>query len=169
MKRITWFAAKDENLKIVWPNDGVDSYKLIEESDRIFVHGSTVGLEASAYSKSVWNSGNAVYDTYADVRKFEPDTEYDPNFFEPWAVNELKSLELVEEMIAADVPFTEGVISPRWNSSTIPLAIRLYNLIAVGSASYFLLLIQRRISIRANKILIFFVANVILRNKNYAK
>jgi hypothetical protein len=84
-------------------------------------------------------------------------------------VNELKSLELVEEMIAADVPFTEGVISPRWNSSTIPLAIRLYNLIAVGSASYFLLLIQRRISIRANKILIFFVANVILRNKNYAK
>jgi hypothetical protein len=90
------------------------------------------------------------------------------NFFEPWSVNELKSLELVEEMIAADVTFTEGVISPRWNSSTIPLFLRLYNLILVGSASYFLLLIQRSISIRANRILIFFVRNVILRNKNYA-
>ena len=169
MKRIIWFAAQDGNLKIVWPNDGVDSYSLIEESDRIFVHGSTVGLEASAHSKSVWNSGNAVYDTYADVRRFEPDIEYDPNFFEPWAVNELKSLELVEEMIAADVPFTEGVISPKWNSSNIPLFLRLYNLILVGSASYFLLLIQRRLSILANKILIFFVGSVILRNKNYAK
>jgi len=168
MKRLIWFAVQDKNLKIVWPNDAVDSYRLIEKSDRIFVHGSTVGLEASAHSKSVWNSGNAVYDTYADIRKFEPNTEYDSNFFEPWAVKENKSLELVEEMILADLPFTAGVTPPRWNSSTIPLFLRLYNLILVGSASYFLVLTQRSISIRANKILIFFVRSVILRTKNFA-
>jgi hypothetical protein len=83
-------------------------------------------------------------------------------------VKEHKSLELVEEMILADLPFTAGVTPPRWNSSTIPLFLRLYNLILVGSASYFLVLTQRSISIRANKILIFFVRSVILRSKNFA-
>lgn len=167
MKRIIWFASQDKNIRVVWPTDGVNSYDLVERSDRVFVHGSTVGLEASAYSKSVWNSGNAIYDTYADVRSFEPSVDYSPKFFEPWVVNELKSLEIVEEMIDADIPFSEGVISPRWNSSNIPLFLRLYNLILVGSASYFLLLVQRSISIRANKALIFFTRKVILKNRDF--
>jgi hypothetical protein len=75
--------------------------------------------------KSVWSSGNPVYKNYVDLRKFEPNTEYDPDFFEPWVVNELKSLELVQEMVLADVPFTAGLTSPRWNSSTSPLSLRL--------------------------------------------
>jgi hypothetical protein len=168
MKRVLWFAAQDRNIKIVWPNDATNTYNLIEKSERIFVHGSTVGLEASAYSKSVWNSGSSIYDTYADVRKFEPNTEYAPNFFEPWAVNNIKSLQIIEEMIDADIPLTEGVVSPRWNSSNIPILVRIYNLILVGSVSYFLLLVQKSMAIRANKILIFFFRNVILRNKKYA-
>ncbi len=167
MKRIIWFASQDKDIKVVWPTDGVNSYDLIERSNRVFVHGSTVGLEASAYSKSVWNSGNAIYDSYADVRSFEPNVDYSPKFFDPWPVNELKSLEIVEEMIDADIPFTEGVISPRWNSSNIPLLLRLYNLILVGSGSYFLLLVQRSISIRANKALIFFTRKAILKNRNF--
>jgi len=167
MKRILWFAAQDRNIKIVWPNDAINTYNLIEKSEKIFVHGSTVGLEASAYSKSVWNSGSSIFDTYADVRKFEPNTEYLPDFFEPWAVNNLKSLQIIQEMIDADIPLTEGVVSPRWNSSNIPILVRLYNLILVGSVAYFLLLVQKRIAIRSNKILIFFFKNMILRDKKY--
>ena len=167
MKRIMWFAKQEKDLKIVWPIDDVNSYVLMEESDRVFVHGSTVGLEASANSKSVWTSGNAIYDTYADVRRFEPNTEYDSSYFDPWIVNEIKSLQIVEEMIHADVPFTKGIKPPKWSSSTIPLHVRIYNLILVGSASYTILLIQKNISIWANKILVFLFRNLILRKNNY--
>jgi hypothetical protein len=166
MKRIVWFANSSQISKIVWPNDPVNSYNLMDQADRIFVHGSTVGLEASANSLCVWNSGNSIYDIYADVRNFEPGRGYRDDFFMPWVVNKEKSLEIIEEMLDADIPFADGIVSPIWNSSNIPIMLRVYNLFLVGSVSYFLLLVQKSISIRVNKLLVLITRTLILRNKD---
>jgi hypothetical protein len=154
MKRILWLLRSDKNITPVWPEDKVNSYSLIENSTRVFVSGSTVGLEASADGKSVWNSMNSIYDEFADVKKFEPCAIYDSSFYEPWKVDGSKSLDIIETMIEADIPFSSRVTMPRWNSSTIPLVVRLLNLFRVGSMTYFMLLVGRSVSIRANRIMI---------------
>jgi hypothetical protein len=152
--RVLWFAKRNPDTLIVWPNDPVNTYELIQAASRVFVHGSTVGLEASADGKSVWNSGNAMYDMHADIRNFIPGSTYSLSFFQPWKVESKRALEIVQVMIAGDVPFTHGIRSPRWNSASIPLVVRLLNLFLVGSVPYFFVLVGRSISIRSNKILI---------------
>ena len=152
--RVLWFAKRNPETFIVWPDDAVNSYDLIQAASRVFVHGSTVGLEASADGKSVWNSGNAIYDTHADIRNFIPGSTYPLSFFQPWKVESKRALEIIQVMIAGDVPFTQGIRSPRWNSASIPLVVRLLNLFLVGSVPYFFVLVGRSISLRSNKILI---------------
>ena len=118
------------------------------------MHGSTVGLEASADGKSVWNSGNAIFDTHADIRNFIPGSTYPLSFFQPWKVESKRALNISQVMINGDVPFSHGIRSPRWNSVSIPLVVRLLNLLLVASVPYFFVLVSRSLSIRANKILI---------------
>jgi hypothetical protein len=149
-----WLLRRHREIIPVWPTDSVNSYELLEMADRVFVYGSTVGLEASANSKSVWNSMNSVYDEYADVRKFEPGKTYDSSFFEIWDVEKSKSLDIIETMIESDRQFSQGITSPAWNPSTIPIVVRLYNLLRVGSAAYILLIAERYASLFANKFVI---------------
>lgn len=154
MKRINWLVSRNPSVKVVWPTDKVNSYALMEQAERIVVHGSTVGLEASATSKPVWNSGNSIYDIHADIRNFKPNEHYDKEFFLPWKVNPQGSLEIVQALLEGDVPFSDGVRTPLWNSATVPLLVRFFNIVMVGSLAYFILLVGRNFSIRANKILI---------------
>lgn len=163
--RIIWFAGQTDDLTVVWPDDPVNTYDLIDQAERTFVHGSTVGLEASAGSKPVWNSGSAIYDIHADIRNFKPNVHYDEEYFEPWKANPRGSLEIVQALLDADVPFSYGVRTPLWNSATIPLSVRLTNLLLVGSLPYFILLVGRGFSIRANRILIKIVKNLIRNAK----
>lgn len=152
--RILWFSKRNPDTLFVWPNDPVNSYDLIQAASRIVVHGSTVGLEASADGKSVWNSGNAIYDTHADIRNFLPGSRYPFSFFQPWKVESKRALNIIQVMIDGDVPFSHGIRSPRWNSASIPLVVRLLNLLLVASVPYFFVLVSRSLSIRSNKILI---------------
>lgn len=153
VRRIFWLFHKTPDLFIVWPNDPVSTYDLIDQSERVFVHGSTVGVEASAFAKPVWNSGNAVYDIHADIRNFFPNTAYESSFFEPWEVDPKPTLEIVQAHLNSDIPFDFGVMPSLWNSATIPVTVRLLNLFLVGSLSYFSILVGRSLSIRANRIL----------------
>ena len=166
LRRILWFLRRAKETRIVWPTDQVNSYEIIDNSERIFVHGSTVGLESSSIGKSVWNSGNSVYDTHADVRRFEPLQEYERDYFTPWKVEQKRSLEIVQAMINSDFPFSESGRIPQWNASTIPFFIRVSNLILAGSIPYLLVLVKKSLSIRANRLLIS-ISRLIMRHRKF--
>lgn len=155
IRRVLWLCRRSRDLVVVWPRDPVSSYDLIDQAEKVFVHGSTVGLEASAVSKSVWNSGNSIYDLHADIRNFKPHVNYGAEYFEPWNVDPQSSLEIVKVMLEADVPFSEGVRAPSWNSTSVPLVIRILNLLRARPIQYLFILLQRRLSVLANMLLIF--------------
>ena len=50
-----------ENLTIIWPSDCIDSYALLQNSDKVLSFGSTVGIEATYYGKPSILLGTAFY------------------------------------------------------------------------------------------------------------
>lgn len=165
IRRIHWLARSISGITVVWPNDPVNTYHLIEAAERVFVHGSTVGLEASADSKCVWNSGGSMYDIYADIRNFEPNARYSSDYFEPWIVNNERSLHIAQVLLDGDTPFAGGASVPIWDSTTVPLHVRILNLLSIGSGAYLLLLVERRLSTLANRVVISVAKFVCSRNK----
>ncbi len=51
-----------ENLEIIWPEDLVDSYALLDACEKVIVFSSTMGLEASFWGKPVILLGRALYE-----------------------------------------------------------------------------------------------------------
>jgi hypothetical protein len=153
-RRVFWMRKNVPELKVVWPTSPLSSYELIERAEKIVVHGSTIGLEASAQGKPVWNSGSSMYDINADVRNFLHDTGYVENFFQGWEVDPSRAEAIVDAQILADIPIPERFVQRRWNAQTIPLAVRLLNLLNSGFGYYLAVLVERSISIRLNKALV---------------
>jgi hypothetical protein len=154
LRRVIWLLNSHIEIVPVCPTDKINSYELLELAERVFVYGSTVGLEASAFSKCVWNSMSSVYDVHADIRNFRPLDNHTSSFFEPWPVDSSRSLEIIQTMIDSDVQYSEGVVPPDWSPSAVPLSLRAYNLLLIGSISYLLTLIQKSLSTAVNKALI---------------
>ncbi len=154
MARILWLKRRVRDLEIVWPNDRINSYDLLERSSRVFVHGSTIGLESSATSKSVWNSGSAFYDSHADVRNFKPNVQYGQSYFEPWLVDNKPTLSIIEALVTSDLEFGNGLVVPKWISSKTSSFLRAINLALSGSFLYVPVLAMRRVSMVSNKIMV---------------
>jgi hypothetical protein len=73
-ERIEALARNHQDLEIIWHDEKVNSYALIDAADVVVVWDSTVGLEASARDKEVWETAASYYDLYADVHQlFGPD------------------------------------------------------------------------------------------------
>lgn len=153
-RRVFWMRKNVPELKIVWPTSPLSSYELIERAEKIVVHGSTIGLEASAQGKPVWNSGSSMYDINADVRNFLPNKGYVDGFFQGWEVDPSRAEAIVDAQILADIPIPKSLVQRRWNAQTIPLAVRLLNLLYSGFGFYLVVLVERSISIRLNKALV---------------
>ena len=63
MKEIKNYAKnKPDNLTIIMPEDVIDTYSLIEQSDKILTFTSTVGVEGCYWGKPVILAGRAIYE-----------------------------------------------------------------------------------------------------------
>lgn len=68
--------AKDfPGVQVLKPDSRVNSYKLIAESDIVYVHGSSIGVEASALGKPVLSSQRSAYSPVTDVIELLSDSD----------------------------------------------------------------------------------------------
>jgi hypothetical protein len=51
-----------ENLTVIWPEDVIDTYELVDQADKILTFGSTVGVEACFWGKASILWGVASYE-----------------------------------------------------------------------------------------------------------
>jgi hypothetical protein len=168
IRRVNWMRKNVPGLEIVWPTSPLSSYQVIDQSAKIVVHGSTIGLEASAYGKPVWNSGSSMYDIYGDVRNFLPNSNYPDSFFQNWEVDPRRAEAIVDAQISADIPIPEESVQRRWNAQSIPLIVRLLNLVNSVRGLYFLVLVGRTVSIRLNKALVWIFC-ISTRRRNFTR
>lgn len=54
---------KYKNLTIIWPEEDIDSYALLNECDKVVTFGSTIGIEATYWGKPSILAGKAIYDS----------------------------------------------------------------------------------------------------------
>lgn len=158
IRRIFWMRKRLPELEIIWPFSPLSSYELLERSNRVVVFGSTIGLEASASGKSVWNAGSSMYDVVGDVRNFFPKTSYPADYFQVWEVDANRSWAIIDAQIEADIPIADGLLQPRWDSQSIPFLIRLINLTSSGFGLYSLILVKQSTALRLNKALLYFAS-----------
>jgi len=71
------------SLRIIWHDEQVSSYSLINETDVVVVWDSTIGLEACGRGKPVWELAASYYDLYTKI----------PQWFGPAGSPDLQSLE----------------------------------------------------------------------------
>lgn len=61
IKQLKSFIGKYKNVEIILPESQVDTYKLVDVSDKIIVFGSTIGVEACFWGKPVIALATALY------------------------------------------------------------------------------------------------------------
>jgi hypothetical protein len=69
LKDITKLGLNYENLEIIWPDQEIDSYKLLDEADIIITFGSTIGIEAAYWKKPSILIGHAIYESLDCIYK----------------------------------------------------------------------------------------------------
>ena len=69
LERIRWISTRHPDLVVIYPQEPVNSYRLVEGAKRVVVSMSTIGLEASAAGKPVWATSANSYDLIADIRR----------------------------------------------------------------------------------------------------
>ena len=122
-------------LRIIWHDEKVNSYSLVSSTDVVVVWDSTIGLEASARGKPVWEMAASYYDLYADVRQWfghadapeAADLEYPVDVDR--AVRFMAYLELREpKLSSAAIALRESLSPPAG------LGLRVANIVSSGGA-----------------------------------
>ena len=135
-------------MQVVWPEDSVNSYELAEKSERIVVFGSTIGLEASCMGKSVWCTGNSIYDRICDVRIYEPGVGYNKTFYDPWQVDSEKNLTMRASLMSLDIEKPVKKSNETFQVEEIPTVFRMINILRIGSLAFIIILIKRLVAKR---------------------
>jgi hypothetical protein len=64
LKDIHELARKFENLHVIWPEESVDTYALIDACEKVISFGSTVGVEATYWGKPSISLGQTAYKNF---------------------------------------------------------------------------------------------------------
>lgn len=97
-------ASEFNNLTVIWPNDPIDSYSLLDVCDKIITFGSTIGIEAAYWGKVSILAGRAVYERL--------DCIYKPNSHEELIKlikSDLKPLNNYSTLLYANREITHGI------------------------------------------------------------
>ena len=127
--------SRHPELRIIWHDEQVNSYSLVSDTDVVVVWDSTIGLEASAYGKPVWELAASYYDLYADVRQwFGPDQSPSPDALE-FKVDTTRALRFMAYLDIREPSLSAKTIALR-ESITPPmsLGLRFTNILSSGGA-----------------------------------
>jgi hypothetical protein len=63
LKEIEEIGKKYKNITIVWPEEDIDTYELMDKCNKVVVFGSTMGIEAAYWNKPVILLGRSFYES----------------------------------------------------------------------------------------------------------
>ena len=96
LKVFSKIASDFPGVQVLKPDSSVSSYKLIAESDIVYVHGSSIGVEASALGKPVLTSQRSAYSQVTDVIELLSDSDLSVIELPPSLPDRRKSLLYLE-------------------------------------------------------------------------
>jgi hypothetical protein len=126
---------KHPSLRIIWHDEQVNSYSLVNDTDVIVVWDSTIGLEASGRGKPVWELAASYYDLYADVHQWFGPADAPPVHSLEYPVDVARAerfmayLDIREPALSAESITVLNSISPRQD-----VRLKVTNLLSSGGA-----------------------------------
>ena len=119
-------------LKIYWPDDLVNSYEILKNSDVCVVWDSTIGLEASAIGIPTYCLATSRYGLVADTREILSKNDI-PKSDLTWEVNRRGAERFINYLINRDVRITCNQSTwTDWDSAKEPLVVKLSRITVAG-------------------------------------
>ena len=130
-------AAKHPTLRVIWHDDPVNSYALLEASDGVVVWTSTIGLEASARGLPVWALANSRYGMTADITEVFSAAALARAPLEPRVINTDGAHDFIAYLVLRDEQLTREYRSwLPWDEAKPPLPAKIAAVLASGGAPY---------------------------------
>lgn len=147
LRRIRWIQNLHPDLTIFGPLSSRNTYELISQSTRVFVSGSTAGLEASGLGKPVWCTAANSYDLFADVRRLMSKFDVNPLNLCTWNVDSAKARHYIAAVLSSGEPISQA-------KTDGPAIIDRFASTLLTQPSFFFVVVVRAIERRLNIILV---------------
>jgi hypothetical protein len=134
---IRQLARRHPNLVVIWHDEPISTYALLDITDEVVVWDSTVGLEASARGLPVWTTATSRYGLVADVRERLSTKAVDALGLEPWSVDPHAANRFIAYLVRRDQQMSEDYETwfP-WDPTNPPLGTRLALALVSGGTPY---------------------------------
>jgi hypothetical protein len=130
-------AARHPSLIVIWHDESVSTYSLLDATDAVVVWDSTVGLEASARGLPVWTTATSRYGLVADVQERLSHDQVDDLGLSFWTVDPHAAKRFIAYLVRRDQQMSESYESwfP-WDSTNPPFATKLAAALVSGGTPY---------------------------------
>jgi hypothetical protein len=134
---IRQLAQRHPNLVVIWHDESVSTYALLDITDDVVVWDSTVGLEASARGLPVWTTATSRYGLVADVKERLSPKAVDELGLDPWTVDRHAANRFIAYLVRRDQQMSEDYKTwfP-WDPANPPLATKLALALVSGGTPY---------------------------------
>ena len=130
-------AARHPELMVIWHDESVSTYSLLDATDAVVVWDSTVGLEASARGLPVWTMATSRYGLVADVKERLSREQVDELGIDFWDVDAHAANRFIAYLVLRDQQMAEDYESwIPWDSAHPPVATKLAAALVSGGTPY---------------------------------
>jgi hypothetical protein len=130
-------AKRHPNLLVIWHDESVSTYSLLDATDAVVVWDSTVGLEASARGLPVWTAATSRYGLVADVQERLSLADVDSLGLTLWDVDKHAAKRFIAYLVLRDQQMAEDSKSwIPWDTSHPPLATKIAAALVSGGTPY---------------------------------
>lgn len=130
---IEWLQERHPNLYVIWHDQPVNTYLLLDKSERVFVWDSTVGLEANVRGIPVWTAATARYGLVTDSREFLSPSDVTVEHLTPWAVDTTGARRFIATLMLRDQQIPDSFERwETWDVTNPPFVVKLAGLLRSG-------------------------------------
>lgn len=130
---IEWLQKRHPNLYVIWHDQPVNTYLLLDKSERVFVWDSTVGLEANVRGIPVWTAATARYGLVTDTREFLSPADVSIEKLKPWKVDPTGARKFIATLMLRDQQIPESFEKwETWDTSNPPFLVKIAALLRSG-------------------------------------
>jgi hypothetical protein len=130
-------AQRHPGLLVIWHDESVSTYSLLDATNAVVVWDSTVGLEASARGLPVWTAATSRYGLVADVQERLSRNDVDSLGLKLWDVDRHAANRFIAYLVLRDEQMAEDYESwLPWNPVKPPLTTKLAAAMVSGGTPY---------------------------------
>lgn len=130
---IEWLQERHPNLYVIWHDQPVNTYLLLDKSERVFVWDSTVGLEANVRGIPVWTAATARYGLVTDTREFLSPADVTTTTLTPWKVDPTGAQRFIATLMLRDQQIPDSFERwETWETANTPFLVKIAALLRSG-------------------------------------